>query len=128
MASANEEYEVTIIDSPPSLLADASVLASSVDGVLVVVRLKHTPESALKHAVDQLRRVNGKIVGIVINDPSRAYSHGYLGYWYGSGRVEPGVGNGRGPIRAFVDRLRGRARSTTDPGASGEGRDSDGHS
>jgi non-specific protein-tyrosine kinase len=114
MASVSKEYEITIIDSPPSLLADASVLASSVDGVLVVVRLKHTPESALKHAVDQLRRVNGKIVGIVINDPSRAYSPGYLGYWYGSGRMEPSVRNGRGPIRAFVDRLRRRRNRETE--------------
>ena len=115
MASVNEEYEVAIIDSPPSLLADASVLASSVDGVLVVVRLKHTSESALRHAVDQLRRVNGKIVGIVINDPSRVYSQGYLAYWYGSGRMEPRVRNGRGPIRAFGDRLRGLVRSITNP-------------
>jgi capsular exopolysaccharide synthesis family protein len=123
IASVNEEYEVTIVDSPPSLLADASVLASSVDGVLVVVRLKHTPESALKHAVEQLRRVNGKIVGLVINDPSRAYSQGYLRYWYGSGRTEPRVRNGRGPIRAFVGRLRGLVRSPRTSALAGEGSD-----
>ena len=119
MASVNEEYEVTIIDSPPSLLADASVLASTVDGVLVVARLNHTPESALKYAVAQLRRANGKVVGIVINDPGRPYSQAYMGNWYGSGMMESKVRNGRGPFHSLGKRLRSLVRSGSNPDAPG---------
>lgn len=118
MASVNEEYNMTIIDSPPSLLADASVLASTVDGVLVVARLNHTPESALKYAVAQLRRANGKVIGIVINDAGHPYSQGYMGNLYGPSNVKPKGRNGRGAFRSLGKRLRGLVGSTDNPQAS----------
>ena len=38
-----DQFDTVIIDAPPFILADASVLSSRVDGVLVVIRLKKLP-------------------------------------------------------------------------------------
>jgi capsular exopolysaccharide synthesis family protein len=62
-----QEVDTVIIDSPPFLLADASVLASKVDGVIMVVRLGHTMENAIRSMREQLRRAGARVVGVVLN-------------------------------------------------------------
>lgn len=66
------EVDVVIIDSPPSLLADASVLASKVDGVVMIVRLGHTLERPARAMMEQLRRAGARMVGVVLNQLDRA--------------------------------------------------------
>jgi capsular exopolysaccharide synthesis family protein len=56
-----------LIDAPPVLgLADASVLSSLTDGVLVVVK-GSTGRRELAHARDQLLKVNARVVGAALN-------------------------------------------------------------
>jgi succinoglycan biosynthesis transport protein ExoP len=72
--------DLVIIDSPPLLgVADASALASRVDGVLLVVNFKEANRSALDHATEQLRKAGGRLLGTALNavDPGMGSGYGY---------------------------------------------------
>ena len=82
-----KRYDVVLIDSPPlTVVTDAAVVAPLVDGVLVVARASKTEVGALEFAMMQLRNVNARVKGTVLNDLSlndRRYgSQGYYAYTY----------------------------------------------
>jgi Mrp family chromosome partitioning ATPase len=87
-------FDWVILDSPPCLpVADASVLADLVDGVLMIVRAASTPSESAQRAVQELRGRN--VIGVVLNavDEASAYgSYYYTGYGYGDGRNEAKTG------------------------------------
>lgn len=71
LMQAVNEYELVIIDSPPLLAtADASILSSIADGVLIVARMGVTDRDAAKRALQRLNLVGARMVGTVINDPA----------------------------------------------------------
>jgi non-specific protein-tyrosine kinase len=78
------EYDLVLLDTPPALVVtDANVLATRVDGVLLVIRPTVTKRAAVKHVIEQLRQVNANIVGVVFNDVNVRRSHYYYrGYYY----------------------------------------------
>ena len=67
LCQLEETTDVVIIDGPPFIVADAMILASKVDGVLMVVRPGHTRESLAKAAMEHIRLVGAKVVGVVLN-------------------------------------------------------------
>ncbi len=73
--------DLVIFDVPPVLAcADAMVLASHVDGVVLVVDSRSTKREAALRASDMLRAVDAKILGVVLNknrDHSLEYTHYY---------------------------------------------------
>jgi protein-tyrosine kinase len=81
-------FDWVILDSPPCLpVADASVLAEFVDGILMVVRAASTPSHTAQRACQELKSRN--LIGVVLNamEEADAYgSHYYAGYGYGYGR------------------------------------------
>ena len=87
LKGVKEGIDFVVIDSPPVLaVTDAVVLASRVDGVIVVVKPGVTKLAACKQAVEQLRRVGANLLGVILNEVefrrSRyAYYH-YKGYYY----------------------------------------------
>jgi non-specific protein-tyrosine kinase len=76
--------DIILIDTPPTLtVTDASALAPSLDGILLVVRPGKTKVSALRQTIEQLRQVNARILGIVMNDVAvsgKPYSYHYNYY------------------------------------------------
>lgn len=78
-----KEAEIVIFDTPPVLaVADSVVLATMVDGVLLVLRPGSTTMGAAKQAVDSLRRVNVHIMGVVLNNVNMKDSRFNKGYRY----------------------------------------------
>jgi len=70
---AQEQSDVIVIDTPPTLaVTDASVLAPVVDGVILVVQPGKTHVSAARQTVEQLRRVNANLLGVVLKQPGCA--------------------------------------------------------
>lgn len=67
LSDMKREYDTVIIDGPPFLLADASVLAAKVDGVLLVIQSKHTQATHAMSMLDQLERAGARIVGVALN-------------------------------------------------------------
>jgi Mrp family chromosome partitioning ATPase len=85
-------YDVIIFDSPPVLaVTDAVVLATAVDGALLVVSSDHTHAQSLEKATEALKGIGKTAVGVVLNnfDISKAYGgyyssrYGNYGYGYG---------------------------------------------
>jgi non-specific protein-tyrosine kinase len=74
--------DVIVIDSPPSLVADAQVLASKVDGVLLVVQPGKTHAGAARAIREQLDRAGARIIGVVFNRIPRNRGYYYGGYKY----------------------------------------------
>jgi tyrosine-protein kinase Etk/Wzc len=87
------EYDTVIFDSPPTLaVTDATVLGASSDAVILVLRAGETEEAAAQRAIEQLRRVQARVAGAVLNGVERNGDRYYY-YDYRGGRQSP-----RGPI------------------------------
>ncbi|GMQ79041.1 MAG: polysaccharide biosynthesis tyrosine autokinase [Anaerolineae bacterium] len=76
--------DVVIIDSPPSIVSDAFVLAAKVDGVLLLVQPSQTRADAAKGLMEQLHRANARVVGVILNKipQKRAGYYGRYRYSY----------------------------------------------
>ncbi|MDQ3136275.1 MAG: polysaccharide biosynthesis tyrosine autokinase [Gemmatimonadota bacterium] len=65
-----ERFDIIVLDTPPVLAtADAGIVASLTDGVLLVVRAGTTDRNAAQRAYQQLANVGARVVGTVLNDP-----------------------------------------------------------
>ncbi len=79
-----EQFDYILIDAPPVLLVtDPLLLASAVDGIVLVVRAGVTTKPVMKRLRTALHKPNVKALGYVLNG-LRDDSEGY-GYWYGYG-------------------------------------------
>jgi exopolysaccharide transport family protein len=87
---AGANYDLVIIDSPPLLnVADSRVLASMVEGVLLVVKGGHTPRELVRRAQFYAREVGASLIGVVLNDVD-VRSHDYYYYQSYYSRSEEG--------------------------------------
>ena len=80
LARLVDSASVVIIDSPPFVVADSTVLAAKVDGVLLVLQPGKTHAEAAKTMLAQLNRAGAHVVGVVLNRVSRKTSS-YYGYY-----------------------------------------------
>jgi capsular exopolysaccharide synthesis family protein len=72
------QFDFVIIDGPPvNSYADASVIATKVDGVILVVEADRTPVAEAEAAKRQLEKVGGRILGVVLNR-RRSYIPAFL--------------------------------------------------
>ena len=77
-----QQADVVVIDCPPSLVADAQVLAAKVDAVLLVIQPGYTHIDSAKAALEQLGRADARVVGAVLNRIPRERGYYYGGYRY----------------------------------------------
>ena len=69
LASLTAQFDCVIIDSPPALMVtDAVVLSTRVSGVILVVKPSVTKRAELQHVIEQIKHVNARILGVVVND------------------------------------------------------------
>jgi capsular exopolysaccharide synthesis family protein len=68
LASLQEQYDYILIDSPPVMLAsDAMLLATMVDGVVLVANAQRTPKQVVREARTRLTCARATILGVVLN-------------------------------------------------------------
>ncbi|MBF0161876.1 MAG: AAA family ATPase [Magnetococcales bacterium] len=95
MAVLRQEYQRIIVDSPPVLaVTDARILSTLSDGVVFVVMAGRTQRNLVRGAIQQMTRVNARLLGLVLNTVDtkkmmryggkQGYGGGY-GYGYGYG-------------------------------------------
>ena len=83
LARAATRFDWVLLDSPPvGLIADASLMARLVDGVVVVVAAGRTPYALAQKAIDDIGR--DRIVGAVLNR-AEPEAFGSTTYYYGYG-------------------------------------------
>ena len=77
-----DNFDLVIYDAPPLLsVTDAQLIATRVDGTVLVVREGKTEKEALRQAVGLLNHVNAKIIGTIFNDVKGSSGSGYYGYY-----------------------------------------------
>lgn len=78
-------FDIILLDSPPVLAAaDASVLASMVDGVILVIRSGRLTKDLGQRCKEQLEGVKSKILGVTFNgvDIKKDSYYNYYSYYY----------------------------------------------
>ncbi|MFZ3071581.1 MAG: polysaccharide biosynthesis tyrosine autokinase [Anaerolineaceae bacterium] len=92
-----EKSDLVILDTPPVLVvADAAVLAPTVDGVLIVVTPGITHERALERAITQLSQVNARVLGVVLNKVKmHGGRYGYDYYYKDNAKYQSYYGDGK---------------------------------
>ncbi len=93
MFEAMREYQFVLIDAPPLLnVADGRILATMVDGALLVVRGGYTPQELVQRAQLHVRDVGAHLIGVVLNDVDvrlDGYYQSYYGYGaYGKSKAQ----------------------------------------
>ncbi|MBI4247733.1 MAG: polysaccharide biosynthesis tyrosine autokinase, partial [Candidatus Rokubacteria bacterium] len=98
LREVRDEYDVVLIDTPPVLpVTDSAIVASQVDGVILVYQAGKVGRLVLKRAKAHLESARAKVWGVVLNDVQTeiagyAYTH-YYTHYYGEetpGDVSPG--------------------------------------
>lgn len=78
LTTLEEQYDLVIIDSTPTLVTDSQLIAARTDGVLLVLYPGHTHAEAASAAVEQYHRVGARLLGTVFNNIQAG--QGYGGY------------------------------------------------
>jgi capsular exopolysaccharide synthesis family protein len=100
------QYDVVIFDSPPTLaVTDATVLGASSDAVILVLRAGETEEIAAQRSLEQLRRVQARVAGTVLNGVEKDRDR-YYNYYYYRQHDDTRRG-GKGPLASLRERLLG---------------------
>jgi succinoglycan biosynthesis transport protein ExoP len=84
LQTLKQSADVIVMDSPPALaVADASILASRVDGTLLVVDSGRTRAGSLERAKEALGRAKTNLLGAVLNKlTDRGRDYYYYRYYY----------------------------------------------
>ena len=104
---ATDYADFVVIDTAPVLpVADASVLASKVEGIVFVVGCGTTDRRDVVNAYERLSSVGGNLLGVVLNRVGFRKGYGYGGYGgYGYGQYGYGqYGQGRNRRRSRYSR------------------------
>jgi polysaccharide biosynthesis transport protein len=84
---AMTKYQFVLIDAPPLLnVADGRILATMVEGAILVVKGGVTPSELAQRAQLHVRDVGAHLIGVVLNDVDIRQDGYYNGYYkYGGG-------------------------------------------
>lgn len=102
MSELRKNADVIIFDGPPIMVADVQILASLMDGVVLVLRPGRSPADEAKSTLVQLKRSGANVMGVIFNripkNGSQHYgayryyspnSYGYNGYYNQKTKTEP---------------------------------------
>jgi tyrosine-protein kinase Etk/Wzc len=79
----SEKFGMILLDTPPVVaVTDAAVLSSKVSGTVLVCRWGVTDRQLAAHATDLLRKVDARIVGVVLNNIDVYHRYGSYGHYY----------------------------------------------
>ena len=103
-------YDYILVDLPPvGVVADACVIANSLDGVLFLVRQNRAERDSVAACIKQLELSGAKLLGFVLNGVQGDGKNDKYGTAYGYGY---GYGYGRTPSDKFSQKTRKRAKET----------------
>jgi capsular exopolysaccharide synthesis family protein len=81
-----KRYRYILFDTPPVIaVTDAAILATKVDGVVLVIRANKTSLAVSSRTLQALRNVNARVLGCILNDVdiTKGYSsYGYYKHYY----------------------------------------------
>jgi len=121
IALLRADADLVILDTPPVLaVADATIMSSRVDGVVMVVLMGGTRTELCRRAVQALRQVNARLMGAVMNKVTHSRG-GYYYYYYdasdGTGAVRRRRRHETNPLARAFPFLYGRSSRHASRGA-----------
>jgi capsular exopolysaccharide synthesis family protein len=79
------QFDFVIVDAPPVVaVTDACVLASKIDGIILVLGAGQVRPEMAQKAKELITRANGHILGVILNRVEIDADHAYYYYYYGS--------------------------------------------
>lgn len=93
-----ERADIVIFDTPPCMpVTDPLIVASRMDGVVLVLHVGKTKKGMIKHVQEMLSRARARVVGVIFNQVEHSkggyyYYHYY--YYYGDGYYSEGARRG----------------------------------
>ena len=77
-----KEYHIIFLDSPPLLpVTDATVLASKVDGIVLVIKEGKTSKRNIARSIELINSVHGNLLGAVVTGIQEKEQYGYKDYY-----------------------------------------------
>ncbi|MCD2502301.1 CpsD/CapB family tyrosine-protein kinase [Clostridium sp. NSJ-145] len=78
-----KHFDYIIMDTPPiGAVTDSQVLSTKVDGTILVVKAGQTKKDVVMNSVNAIKKVNGNIIGTVLNGVENSKNKYY--YYYGN--------------------------------------------
>ena len=85
--SVQGSYDIVFLDSPPVLpVTDATILASIVDGIIIVVCAGKTVKDAVSRSIESIKAVDGNLLGIILTGGKETEMYGYRSYYRSQSR------------------------------------------
>ena len=82
MSDLRKNADIVIFDGPPIIVADVQILASLMDGVILVLRPGKSPAEEAKSTLLQLNRSGASVMGVIFNRIPRNGNQDYGAYGY----------------------------------------------
>jgi tyrosine-protein kinase Etk/Wzc len=102
IAEVRQTYDYIVVDTPPVLpVTDATVVSTVADATILAVRSGETEETSATRALEQLKRVNARIAGVVLNGVDARRDRHYAYYKYQKNVAY----KARGPVRTIGRRI-----------------------
>ena len=77
-----KKADVIILDGPPIFIMDTQILASKVDGILLVIQPGVTLTTSARAMINQLNLMEANVLGVILNRVSHADTYYPNGYYY----------------------------------------------
>lgn len=124
VATLRGRYDRIVFDSPPIIgVSDASVLASVVDGAVLLIQHRRNPQSMVVRAQQIIASLEVKLLGVVLTQvPSNTggdygyYTNNYAYYSEGAGQHKSGGKAGPAVRAGHSDRAEGDRLILREPG------------
>lgn len=76
-----QKADIVVVDSPPiTVISDAVVLSTRMDGIILVFRSGRTRLETARNALNALKQVHARVLGVVLNGTSRGTQDYYYRY------------------------------------------------
>ncbi|MBC1605060.1 CpsD/CapB family tyrosine-protein kinase [Listeria rocourtiae] len=80
LESVKKEYDYILVDVPPVIVADTTIIAQEMDGIIMIAEENKTPKQKFHKALTALKSTHIPILGIILNKTKQDKSSKY--YYY----------------------------------------------
>ncbi|GAA1745063.1 polysaccharide biosynthesis tyrosine autokinase [Aeromicrobium alkaliterrae] len=107
-----ENHDIVLIDAPPLLpVTDAAIIASKVDGAILVVRHGSTTHDQLSGAIERLAGVDARLIASIVNMTPTSKNRSGYGYGYGYGYAPEDPAPSVAEVAEEAPKRRGRSKA-----------------
>ncbi|WP_430536414.1 CpsD/CapB family tyrosine-protein kinase [Listeria rocourtiae] len=77
LESMKKNYDYILVDAPPAPIVDSQIIASKVDGTILIVEENKTKAPEFSRSLDMLTKMDAYMLGIILNKTKKRKSDAY---------------------------------------------------